>query len=298
MNTKNEDGNITKHIITTPSEVIKPSKSETTISSISHNTRPRRTTLDNGKYNIKSSYSSRLPSIKSTSSIYLRKRSTGIKHTDNTEHSQITEVIRLTPKTDAVKEQPLSEHEEDYSTLYDNIISKLKTTFIDIIEASADKGANEDDVVNLLRGQFDLQTVRIRRLERALREKEDQLMKQKEKYQQDINQLTLEDDDSAIPLLIEKYPIAMEIYRQQIEEEDINEQLETCIHQFEEQKQLMIEEYQRHFEALKMKYRSRFDDVVERMISDPSRLDDEWARRIQKSANDRIKEMERYYLSK
>jgi hypothetical protein len=46
-----------------------------------------------------------------------------------------------------------------------------------------------------------------------------------------------------------------------------------------------------------LKYRNRFDDIVERMISDPSRLDDEWAKRIQREANDRIEEIKKKYSS-
>lgn len=170
---------------------------------------------------------------------------------------------------------------------YQKIASKLKTTFMDIIESSPlnqKSKTSDDDIMDLVRSQFDAQSVRIRRLERALREKEDQLIKG--------------DNEDTISLLLARYPQSMEIYRKQIEEDQFNQQLETCIEQFELQKQRMIEEHQRNFEVLKSKYRSRFDDIVERMITDPSRLDDEWARRVKKEADDRIEEMRRKYAKK
>ncbi|KAI9356852.1 hypothetical protein BD770DRAFT_389426 [Pilaira anomala] len=130
----------------------------------------------------------------------------------------------------------------------------------------------------MIRSQLDAQTVRIRRLERALKEKDE----------------IKEDDGDMIPFLLKRYPHAMDIYKKQIEQTQFNQQLETCIDQFEAQKQKMMEEHQRNFQILKQKYRSRFDDIVERMISDPSRLDDEWARRVKKDADDRIEEMKRF----
>lgn len=178
------------------------------------------------------------------------------------------------------KKQDIVTEAEDGDRQQEKLALKLKSTFIDIIHSSPSK-QTDDDMVDLIRGQFDAQTVRIRRLERALKEKEDQVIKG--------------DDEETISLLLARYPQSMELYRKQIEEDQFNQQLEACIEQFEVQKQRMIEEHQRNFEMLKLKYRSRFDDIVERMISDPSRLDDEWARRVKKEADDRIEEMRRKY---
>lgn len=157
---------------------------------------------------------------------------------------------------------------------------KLRNTFADLIE---DKN-NDLEVIDKIKSQFDKQTVRIRRLERALKEKEDQSIKE-------------DNNEDTISLLLVKYPNSMKSYKKQIEENQFNEQLETCIEQFETQKEKMILEHQRNFEILKLKYRNRFDDIVERMISDPSRLDDEWAKRIQREANDRIEEIKKKYSS-
>lgn len=179
------------------------------------------------------------------------------------------------------KEKDIAEEEEDEDSEFQKLSTKLKTTFIDVIESSTNK---EDDLVDMIKSQFDAQTVRIRRLERALREKEDQLIKG--------------DSEHTISLLLTRYPQSMELYRNQIQEDQFNQQLETCIDQFESQKKRMMEEHQRNFEVLKMKYRTRFDDIVERMISDPSRLDDEWARRVQQDADDRIEEMRKRFLKR
>ncbi|CAO3627326.1 unnamed protein product [Mucor hiemalis] len=136
-------------------------------------------------------------------------------------------------------------------------------------------------MIDTIKSQMDTQTVRIRRLERALREKEDQLIKT--------------DDEGTLDVLLKRYPNAMELYRKQIEEDQFNERLETCIEEFEAQRQKMILEHQRNFEILKLKYRNRFDDIVERMISDPSRLNDEWAKRVQREADYRVEEIKKKY---
>jgi hypothetical protein len=164
----------------------------------------------------------------------------------------------------------------------DNLSSKLRSTFIDVIDASSTI-KTDDDMIDSIKNQLDAQSIRIRRLERALKEKDEQLIKG--------------DDEKTLSALLARYPQSMQLYRKQVEKDQFNRQLETCIDQFENQKQRMMEEYHRNFELLKIKYRSRFDDIVERMISDPSRLDDEWARRVKKDADDRIEEFKRRVLS-
>ncbi|KAG2234811.1 hypothetical protein BDF21DRAFT_407849 [Thamnidium elegans] len=164
----------------------------------------------------------------------------------------------------------------------EELATRLKSTFIDVIESCTDNEQN--DLVDMVRSQLDAQTVRIRRLERALKEKEDQLIR--------------DDNHDTVSLLLKRYPQSMQLYKKQIEQDQFNQQLETCIDQFESQKQRMMEEHQRNFQILKSKYRSRFDDIVERMISDPSRLDDEWARRVKKDADDKVEEMKKFLYKK
>ncbi|KAI8074355.1 uncharacterized protein B0P05DRAFT_548225 [Gilbertella persicaria] len=160
----------------------------------------------------------------------------------------------------------------------DLLPTKLRVAFADVIETPSSLA--DDELIASIKSHIDAQAMRIRRLERAL-----------EKDQ-------VNDKQNAITFLLSKYPEAMSLYRKQVEQEQYEQQLRLCIDQFEAQKQHMITEYQRNFEILKSKYRSRFDDIVERMISDPSRLDDEWARRVQKDADDRIEEFKRRFLLK
>ncbi|GAA5812838.1 hypothetical protein MFLAVUS_006297 [Mucor flavus] len=181
-------------------------------------------------------------------------------------------------RQDIVVEEVEEEEEEEEEEL----TARLKSTFIDVIESCTDNEQN--DLVDMIRSQLDAQTVRIRRLERALKEKEDPLIQ--------------DDHPDTIPLLLKRYPHSMLLYQRQIEQDQFNEQLETCIDQFESQKQRMMEEHQRNFQILKSKYRSRFDDIVERMISDPSRLDDEWARRVKKDADDKVEQMKKSLYKK
>lgn len=199
-----------------------------------------------------------------------------IRHTSS---SQPLRTKKASHEGSLVKQEKIAEEEDD--TNFQKLANKLRSTFIDVIESSTNK---EDDLVDLIKSQFDAQTVRIRRLERALREKEDQLIKG--------------DSQHTIALLLTRYPQSMELYKTQVQEEHFNLQLESYIDQFESQKQRMMEEHQRNFEVLKMKYRTRFDDIVERMISDPSRLDDEWARRVQQDADDRVEEMRKRFLKR
>ncbi|KAI9257013.1 hypothetical protein EDC94DRAFT_615037 [Helicostylum pulchrum] len=187
-------------------------------------------------------------------------------------------IVKATYKNrqDIVVEEVVEEEEEE------ELSARLKSTFIDVIESCTDNEQN--DLVDMIRSQLDAQTVRIRRLERALKEKEDQLIR--------------DDHPDTIPLLLKRYPQSMLLYKRQIEQDQFNGQLETCIDQFECQKQRMMEEHQQNFQILKSKYRSRFDDIVERMISDPSRLDDEWARRVKKDADDKVQEMKKFLYKK
>jgi hypothetical protein len=173
--------------------------------------------------------------------------------------------------------------EEDETDDDDTTFNKLKSTFIDVVESSSTSVESKDEFIDTIKSQMDAQTIRIRRLERALKETDDQLIK--------------EDNENTISLLLSRYPHSMDLFKKQIEQDHYNHQISICIDQFEDQKLRMLEEYQRNFEVLKMKYRSRFDDIVERMISDPSRLDDEWARRVQKDADDRIEEFKRKMMT-
>ncbi|GAN10612.1 hypothetical protein MAM1_0375c10156 [Mucor ambiguus] len=177
-------------------------------------------------------------------------------------------------KKQKVEEGSGSDAEDD-----DLTFSKLKSAFIDVVDSSSTSIESKDDFIDTIKSQMDAQTIRIRRLERALKEKDDQLIKG--------------DNESTIPLLLDRYPHAMDLFRKKIEQHHYDHQMAICVDQFEDQKARMLEEYQRNFDFLKMKYRSRFDDIVERMISDPSRLDDEWARRVQKDADDRVEEFKR-----
>lgn len=197
-------------------------------------------------------------------------------------HSSSSQPLRTKKKSregSLVKQEERIEEEENE---FEKLSNKLRTTFIDVIETKENN--KDEDLVDLIKSQFDAQTVRIRRLERALREKEDQLIKG--------------DSQHTISLLLTRYPQSMELYKTQVQNDHFNLQLESCIDQFESQKQRMMEEHQRNFEVLKMKYRTRFDDIVERMISDPSRLDDEWARRVQQDADNRVEEMRKRFLKR
>lgn len=188
----------------------------------------------------------------------------------------------IKPQVTKSPQPAIQEVEEDG----DSLSSKLRTTFIDMIDSSSVSSSSiktDEDMIDMVKSQFDAQSIRIRRLERALKENDEQLIKA--------------DDENTLSFLLTRYPQSMQLYRKQVEKDQFNRQLETYIDQFENQKQRMMEEYHRNFELLKMKYRSRFDDIVERMISDPSRLDDEWARRVQKDADDRIEEFKRKVLS-
>jgi hypothetical protein len=198
--------------------------------------------------------------------------------------NKVSTTVSTIIKPQLTKSPPpaIQEEEEEDSLSY-----KLRSTFIDVIDSSSVSTSSiqtDDDMIDMIKSQFDAQSIRIRRLERALKEKDEQLIKG-------------DDDEKVLLLLLTRYPQSMQLYRKQVEKEQFNRQLETCIDQFENQKERMMEEYHRNFELLKMKYRSRFDDIVERMISDPSRLDDEWARRVQKDADDRIEEFKRRVLS-
>ncbi|KAG2196978.1 hypothetical protein INT47_006925 [Mucor saturninus] len=187
--------------------------------------------------------------------------------------------LRTRKKTSTEREVKIEEEENNE---LERLSNKLRTTFLDVIECKKD--CKDEEVVDLIKSQLDAQTVRIRRLERALREKEDQLIQG--------------DSQHTISLLLTRYPQSMELYKTQVQNDQFNLQLESCIDQFESQKQRMMEEHQRNFEVLKMKYRTRFDDIVERMISDPSRLDDEWARRVQQDADNRVEEMRKRFLKR
>ncbi|KAI8639904.1 hypothetical protein BD408DRAFT_420527, partial [Parasitella parasitica] len=165
----------------------------------------------------------------------------------------------------------------------DATFSKLKSTFIDVVESSSTSIESNEELISAIKSQVDAQTIRLRRLERALKEKDDQLIKG--------------DNENTIPLLLSRYPHSMDLFKRQIEQDHYNHHISSCIDQFEDQKARMLEDYQKNFEALKMKYRSRFDEIVERMISDPNRLDGEWARRVQKEADDRIEEFKRKIVS-
>ncbi|KAL7320873.1 hypothetical protein PS15m_000716 [Mucor circinelloides] len=191
----------------------------------------------------------------------------------------------LTNQT-VVKDEMEEEEQEQGSDDDDDddvTFSKLKSTFIDVVDSSSTSIESKDDFIDTIKSQMDAQTIRIRRLERALKEKDDQLIK--------------EDNESTISLLLARYPQSMDLFKKKIEQDHYDHQIAICIDQFEDQKARMLEEYQRNFEILKLKYRSRFDDIVERMISDPSRLDDEWARRVQKDADDRVEEFKRKMMS-
>ncbi|KAF1796609.1 hypothetical protein V8B55DRAFT_1468879 [Mucor lusitanicus] len=180
-------------------------------------------------------------------------------------------------KQEKVEEGPGSGAEEGEDD--DLTFSKLKSAFMDVVDSSSTSIESKDDFIDTIKSQMDAQTIRIRRLERALKEKDDQLIKG--------------DNESTVSLLLARYPHAMDLFQKKVEQDHYDHQIAICIDQFEDQKARMLEEYQRNFDMLKMKYRSRFDDIVERMISDPSRLDDEWARRVQQDADDRVEEFKR-----
>lgn len=189
----------------------------------------------------------------------------------------------LTKQTVVKDEMEEEEEEQEQGSDDDVTFSKLKSTFIDVVDSSSTSIESKDDFIDTIKSQMDAQTIRIRRLERALKEKDDQLIKG--------------DNESTISLLLARYPQSMDLFKKKIEQDHYDHQIAICIDQFEDQKARMLEEYQRNFEILKLKYRSRFDDIVERMISDPSRLDDEWARRVQKDADDRVEEFKRKMMS-
>ncbi|KAI8368490.1 hypothetical protein BD560DRAFT_398852 [Blakeslea trispora] len=184
---------------------------------------------------------------------------------------------------DKAKPTPFSPAQLSSETRQEDLLAKLKAVFADVIEASPNSTKTDDAYIELIKRQLGAQSMRIKRLERALKEQEQQ-------------QLPVDDDREAMLFLLDQYPQAMSLYRQQVEQEQYDQQLTLCIEQFELQKERMIAEYQRNFDILKSKYRSRFDDIVERMISDPSRLDDEWARRVQREADNRVQEFKRKML--
>jgi len=184
-------------------------------------------------------------------------------------------VVAAAAKEEKVEQEPGTDDEDDDDLTF----SKLKSTFIDVVDSSSTSIESKDDFIDTIKSQMDAQTIRIRRLERALKEKDDQLIKG--------------DNEKTISFLLARYPHAMDLFQKKVEQDHYDHQIAICIDQFEDQKARMLEEYQRNFDILKMKYRSRFDDIVERMISDPSRLDDEWARRVQKDADNRVEEFKR-----
>lgn len=196
-----------------------------------------------------------------------------------TAHKQPLARQPVAAKEEKVEQETGSDEDNDDDLTF----SKLKSTFIDVVDSSSTSIESKDDFIDTIKSQMDAQTIRIRRLERALKEKDDQLIKG--------------DNEKTISFLLAQYPHAMDLFQKKVEQDHYDHQIAICIDQFEDQKARMLEEYQTNFDILKMKYRSRFDDIVERMISDPSRLDDEWARRVQKDADDRVEEFKRKMMS-
>ncbi|KAI9033779.1 hypothetical protein CLU79DRAFT_725378 [Phycomyces nitens] len=118
----------------------------------------------------------------------------------------------------------------------------LKNLFRDILPPNC----REQDVADLIRDRFDAQAVRIRRLERSLEEP-----------------VSPED-------LLDRHPAVMARYRQQVLQDE-----------FEVQKQVMLTQQERSFEALKLKYRHGFDRMVDRVQEEADRrAEEKWQARV------------------
>ncbi|OAD77727.1 hypothetical protein PHYBLDRAFT_179967 [Phycomyces blakesleeanus NRRL 1555(-)] len=118
----------------------------------------------------------------------------------------------------------------------------LKDLFCDILPPNC----REQDVADLIRDRLDAQAVRIRRLERSLEEP-----------------VSPED-------LLDRHPAVMARYRQQVLQDE-----------FEVQKQIMLTQQERTFEALKLKYRHGFDRMVDRVQEEADRrAEEKWQARV------------------
>ncbi|KAI7905865.1 uncharacterized protein BX663DRAFT_497918 [Cokeromyces recurvatus] len=99
------------------------------------------------------------------------------------------------------------------------------------------------------------QTMRIKQLEKTLKEKE------------------IEDkEEKAISFLLKRYPHSMDLFQKQVEQEQLDKRLKSCIHRFEIQKDHLLEEFQSNCNQLKTNYNRRFDDLFEKMMNDSLKL--------------------------
>ncbi|KAI7865360.1 hypothetical protein BDF14DRAFT_1826313 [Spinellus fusiger] len=92
------------------------------------------------------------------------------------------------------------------------------------------------EAAHLVRDRLDAQALRIQRLDRSSHE-------------------------STLETLMDTYPTLMAQYRQQVLQEE-----------FQSQKQLLLAHQERAFELVKLKYRQRFDLMVDKLLRDPQRL--------------------------
>ncbi|KAI9476361.1 MAG: hypothetical protein EXX96DRAFT_576894 [Benjaminiella poitrasii] len=151
------------------------------------------------------------------------------------------------------------------------ISKKLRSTFKDLSEFEPITDAG---IIDIIKRQMNAQSLRIKQLEKALKEAKEQTIKEENGK-----------EEQTISLLLKRYPQSMNLFRQQIEREQFDKQLKPCINHLEDQGEHLLEEFQYNFDRLKASCQKRFDELVEEMICDPSRLNKDWAKRM-RIAND------------
>ncbi|KAI8391061.1 uncharacterized protein BYT42DRAFT_555440 [Radiomyces spectabilis] len=176
----------------------------------------------------------------------------------------------------------------------DAVTEKMRQVFDDVLDDHVDMTG--EDLVHWIRDRYDAQVMRIRRLERALLEKEAQIRElQFSKATADLAVVKEEKHTPTILDLMHQYPRTMEAFRQHIERQSVAADHEKCRKQLMDQKQAMLQEQQRKFEALRSKYRAGFQEIVDRLLNDPSRLEKEVLHRLRQETAHQLEQNTRYW---
>jgi hypothetical protein len=101
----------------------------------------------------------------------------------------------------------------------DLIVSSLKNTFADILVPFS---GPDHQLISTLQRRFDKQEDDIDILEKKLVEKMSYLKKLKARRDQQV------DEQDALPVLVAKYPVAIDCYRKKIEDEEYKKEHQRC----------------------------------------------------------------------
>jgi hypothetical protein len=195
------------------------------------------------------------PYLRSNSSSILRHASPSMKNTAL--KSAQNERIKSKTRCDASQSSSIAEGSQQGFNKNDLIVSSLKSTFADILVPFS---GPDDHLVSKIQGLFDTQEDSIDFLEKELGEKKSYLKKLRaHRRAQQV------DKQDALPLLLAKYPVAMNRYRKKIEDEEYKKEHERCAREFEVQRQDIIRAHKHNYKVLKDTYEKEYKRELKRI---------------------------------